>query len=1525
MASKVNTRFVVILAAVLVALVGGVAALALVVSSRSGASYIAKGDAKMAAGDYDAAASFYSIAVNKEQQNVPWLLKWREALSKKVPPNDVVFGEDFKMYLTVHRALATARKTDVQAHRDFLDMLLKMTLAVGGSRESWTNLRTEADAALRFFDGSETPESQGLRRYRGLAAMGLDAARMEISESDVEAGKEDLVAALAADPGDAASAVALCEYYRRRSAEALAKRNTALQQQLLTKGRDVLSAALAVKPGDPDLVLTGLACDLQDSVSGIDPALPATEIQSRQIAAVKALVPRLDEATAALRTTDTSRIGIDQISQFLGLADAIDPATAADRAQELVDRALADRPHSAELIYFKGRLLALRGEVDAAIAQFQKTIDLPPPHVGFEGIKQYWLVGQSLFWQANTALLTVDKTPDGPERDRAIADAAKFRDRLEQRVPKTDPGLKFIDAKLAIARHDLALAQKDLNEYSGLSGDTGPLAFEALVLGAQVSERLGAPGRAAELYQRALTARPQYVPVMMALANITHGLKDLKTASDLYRRVLQLDPSNTVAAQQLEIIRALQSDQAPTIADPVLNALVTAQRLQYPPGGKVGDPDAAIAVLRKAITANNSDPRLVGALATVLVNRNDIPGAVAAVDAGLQAHPDSDVLRSLRRNLSGDTLEGALALADEAGRTPIDKAMNRYAVYRARKLPDEAKKTLAEAAAMEGSHDDARVLESLFLAALQAGNLTEADRLSEEAATKNIDLADGLTFKARLQIAREKFADAGVTLQQALDKRGPNAAVYRLLGDVQMRQGRPLQAIEQYRNAQRMSPTDPEIVRALLMALAGTQQNVEALRVARDAEPFMGPDVVFANMRYLLEALVGSRENAVKGREQLAVRAPDDEDNTLSLVQLYIEDRQWSKARALLDDRRGKKDTINLVGLDARWHADQGDLEGGKAVWTKYLASIDPKATGPSPFIGYSQFLVQRGDPAGALEQLTSAAQYQDPKSPIADLARADTLFGMRRYGEAAQVYDSIIAAGAPDPELVVHARMIEAYVQQGDLKTAGQRLAAVGQAADSNLTLLVLRATLAQRQGDRPAARQALDHAVERFPDDPMPYFRRALFLVQDPDSESDALADLDTALRLRPSYWQALQTRAMINKSRGRKNEALTDLRTAVETNLFQDDVRLNYMIELLEANREPDAIEVGRAALRIRPNDTALASGLADLFAQRGRWDAAAVFYGHIWELTHDQRDAVPYLAALLHSNPPALPQAAAILATPGLPIDSSTPLLMARADLRMKQKDNDGAYRDIMAAYEKSKAQPRSLSAWYQTLCAVVTDPAVRLQIFERISPDPATAQWLQSMRCDTLALLPARRDEATSMAESLLAGSADTNLKLSLARMLQDIYNADQKYDKALAACKAGLAVAPTDAMLNNNAASYLTNRLNRPQEALPYAEAAAKAVPNNHAILDTLAEVLAATGQHDKAIDAYEQAAQVAPTTPLTAGYLLKGLKLAVESPDHARARKLAQNLRFLMRQGTDILTPEQNKDLDEYERQAGR
>jgi tetratricopeptide (TPR) repeat protein len=1527
MAAKVNTRFVLMLGLSLVVLVGGVAAVAVYVKLKSPERNVALGDAKMAEAKYAAAAEFYAQAVNKEQQNIEYLNKWRAALLKIVPENEVVFGTNYTWLMRCQRALAVAQKTNVQAHRDYLDFIY-LEAAGSAQRGTWELLASETDTALRYFD-SVPPQPSGwhvLRRYRGLGAITLANAGLEVSEDKVRQGREDLEAALAADPADSACAVALSAWHRRQAFAAKANRDAQGERSHLEAADALIRAVRAAAPRDPVPILAAFANTVEDALRSVDTSKPNAEIIAERKRRLATLGPTLDQTVEALRGVDGAKLGLPEVFQFYRLADYADPQGALARTRELIDRLLAERPGAADLIYLKGRLLAMQREGDAAIIQLQKVIDLPRPTVGLDGARQLAVQRQAFFWQAYAALSMVGSA-EGPDRDAALARARTYRDKLAGQVAKDSPDLLFIDARILIAEGRFENALTKLTEYSRVTGDATSEAFEAVALSGELAERLRQDGRAADLYERALAIRPGTVELQLALAEVRERLNQMKAAATLYKEVLDAQPDNEKAKNKLAILKALAGEQG-TVTDPVLNVMVQADRLQNPSGGKLGDLDAALALLEGAMPQHNYDPRLVGAVVTLRLTRNDRAGAQAAIDRALAARPDDKDLLELRRRLAAvGSLDGALQAIEAGPGSPLDKLLSKRAAYLQYNKTDEAARTLTEAVALPNAADDPRVVEALFLTALDRKDMTEATRQADKAAAGNMDLADGLTFRARMQITQGNYRDAAVTLSQALEKRGPNPSVLRLLGDVQMRQGRPLQAIERYREAQRLSPADPAIVKPLLMALGQTQQQAEALRVARDADPLMGGDPQFANIRYLLEAVAGNRETAVSGRERLLDRYPDDDENASALITLYIEDRAWPKARTLLDARRAKRDSLALAGLDARWHADQGNLEAAKAVWIAYLDRLTsaPEKMGPEPYMTFGQFLIQRGQVDAGLSALRKAAEFQNPKTRLADFYLGDTLLGLGRHAEAEKVYTDILAAGVADPTLLVTSRLVETLVQQGKYAQAEQRIASLGDAAGSSLALTVLRAHAAERSGDARKARELLNRAVEQFPDDPLPFFRRALLLAQDPAFQSDAVADLDRAVQLRPSYWEALQTRAAINMERGRTLEALNDLRVAVETNPFQDELRMTYMAELIRNDRERDAVEVGRAAMRLRPSDVALPTGLAHLFAQRGLWASAAVFYKQTWELTRDSQDAAAYTQALLRTTPPNLAEVDAVLATPGLKIETAPGLLMTRAELRSRQNAADAATRDVMAAYQLTCDNPDRLSLWYTALLRAMPEAATRIRVFERVTANPATVDWLKYMWADTVQVIPARHDEGLDAMEKIAAATRDAALKTSLARTLQGLYMNDKKPEKALAACRMGLEVNPKDWILNNNAATFLVEQLGRASEALPFALAAAEVAPDRHEVLDTLASTYSAMGDRAKAMENYERALNAADAPPDKARYLLRLVQGHLDAGEPAKARAYAESLRRMQARVRQLLTDDQSKELDEYERRIER
>src|SRR5690606_801328 len=132
---------------------------------------------------------------------------------------------------------------------------------------------------------------------------------------------------------------------------------------------------------------------------------------------------------------------------------------------------------------------------------------------------------------------------------------------------------------------------------------------------------------------------------------------------------------------------------------------------------------------------------------------------------------------------------------------------------------------------------------------------------------------------------------------------------------------------------------------------------------------------------------------------------------------------------------------------------------------------------------------------------------------------------------------------------------------------------------------LLAQRSLIAEQLGDARRARALADEAVARYPKDALAFHRRAQLLAADPTLAQDALADLDMALRLNPDFVQSLRLRASLYFTLGRVDDALRDLRAAVEADPSLDDLRVSLLAELIRRGREGEAVTIAEAAWRMR----------------------------------------------------------------------------------------------------------------------------------------------------------------------------------------------------------------------------------------------------------------------------------------------------------------------------------------------------
>ncbi|MFN9973022.1 MAG: hypothetical protein ACK58T_24360, partial [Phycisphaerae bacterium] len=265
MASKVNVKFVAILVGVLILLAGGVGGTAMLVLFKSADDLAAQGDALMQAGNPTEAEKAYAKAVNKERTNPEYIRKWRDAIGQLVPKTQTLFDIKYPQYTQVRKTLADLLKTDVAAHRDYLDTLMEM-LGAGYSRPLCEQIAQAAsDALLQFGETKQATDSDVLKRYRALANLRIMTEARNLKPETEQQIKADFEAALAADPGDVESVIGLQQWYLYQADMAIRGERLDEGSKLAEQGRKVVRDFRARDPKEPKTALTQLSWLLTDA------------------------------------------------------------------------------------------------------------------------------------------------------------------------------------------------------------------------------------------------------------------------------------------------------------------------------------------------------------------------------------------------------------------------------------------------------------------------------------------------------------------------------------------------------------------------------------------------------------------------------------------------------------------------------------------------------------------------------------------------------------------------------------------------------------------------------------------------------------------------------------------------------------------------------------------------------------------------------------------------------------------------------------------------------------------------------------------------------------------------------------------------------------------------------------------------------------------------------------------------------------------------------------------------------------
>lgn len=1496
-APKVNVPFITLLGVILLAVAGGVAYMAYNSLKSSAADRFAAGERLAAQGDWEKAMRAYGDAVNKEQTNAQYLRKWIDAITKTKPASADLYRERYNLYINGLRKLGENLKTDPEAHRQLLDMQLA-ELRAGAPPAALEQFIRNIEQILSFFPEGDN-NRKAIIRYRGIARlllMSQNALPDDISRDSV---KQDLLTALESNPKDQLVAATLSDWYLMMCDRARRDKDKATAEKILAEAREKIGGFIAANPPAPAALLALTRLEIADTYWQDE---GKTQPQTLALAQSAKAIRVLD----AIKQADPASVDESIVPAAIALAVGTGVDNAQGEGDKIFERLITGRPNDPVVLYQAAEMARYGQRYPIAIERYQKLIDMPDLPISTHGIMLLRLRDVALQHQFECAL-GIWETSKDDAKAAALAQAKSFRDRLLARLGENDPELILADAKLAFTRSDLVTARQLLARY--MQSRTNDA--QAMLLLARVLITQNQLGAARQQLERVVELRQASVPVYTTLAAIEGQLRNYGVAAKYLESALRLDPTNPALQQQYITLRNLEAGEA--ASNPIIRALNRAQRLM---NQSEPDFDGAKRELVEAMTAKPETAQQSIMLVQGFVQLGDRENAIKVAEAGIASFPDNPQLPQIREALLNpvNPSDRAIELIDKSDLDDFQKAIQKSIAYRRMGKLDQSAAELERARALKPG--DPALLGWDFELALQKRDLDAARKLADRAAELNSDKVGGAIFRAQLELAQGRTAEAIVYAQQATDRDPLNAVAWRLLGELRLQIGQTADGITALEKARSIKPDDAMTLTSLVRARMAAGRMREALALAREGSNIIADDINFFNLWCQLEFEFGDQIKAVERRARIFQMNPNDRANATELCRMMIRRRNFDGAAAVIAQLE-KAEAIEgaVIAMKGVILAAKGDKEAAFTLFKQLLEATPKEQRKGAEHIYFAQQFAQNGFPDVAQRILEDGRPLQDPKDLPIDRELGDLLFNSAQYEKAAAIYQRLRDTLPEDKNDNILKHIIECHARTGKLAEAAALLDSAKERENNDQQLLLLRAQVALLQKNTSAARAALDRSIAINPNLAIAYYLRGQAGIDDPNLSRDAQADLEQALKLDPGLLVARRTLFRHFARQNQFERGFSIMRDGV--NLNPDDAELRVELgQLMVANgQSEEALRLYQDAIRRQPKEPAWPTLCGEIYFMRRDMPRALDMYSKAWGIEKSAPTAVAYCDVLLSSETPDVDRAREVVDDPALDTPKSWPLLLVRARCNILQSKPSDADKDIAAALALlNQSDTPSVNSFFRGLLRAFFNPrftppdrpADAITALRRIAPTGGHTEIIRLGIARAQSTLPGQKDAAMSEF-TLLADSKDKTVSLEALKSLGNMLYGDAKYQEAVTAFQKALAINDSDPEVLNNLAFALSAHLGRHMDALPFAKKAVEIVPGNASILDTLGSVQLALRDYEKAEETLRKALSVATGPAEKAMPLIHLILVRLDKGDRSGADQIKRELDIAIEQDRRI------------------